>query len=523
MNEFLMRRWPGVLGALLLAYGLVLAIGSRQGFPQTMDYGFGMPFLSDRPVGEDGFYMLTVAWYLADTGHLEYNFGTITTGIQPLATFVYALVAKVVQLFGGTRWTFVRWIIAFNVLLSLAFAYYVGAIARALVSDHQARNSAFALGAVMTLSSMWVFRAFTYGLETGLYLLLLSSLVLTTLAPGRISPAKLGLLGGITGLARIDFGIVYAFQLIWLFWNRRITALGAVGAGVLALAITAPWFIWVHSVTGSWSPSSGTASQTWILSDPKWLSRVIFMVKGLTFNLAPWVPSYDWDVSINWTLLSLLVLVGAAAWPARNTMKEGLVAVNRQAVSQLAAWGGSIFILVPVYLIAFWSWHFYGRYTTPFLLVTIPFFSLLIVMAGRSLKSFPAIVLMLCPIVFAVSAITQVHSGQMVLDFPLNAQLFEDSWASQRRIGAQQSGVLGFFHQNVVNLDGKIDAEALKSLRENRLGAYVERERIDVLVDWPENLQSVLQQTTGWGLCGKQPAGGGVFHRVSVCYERTLH
>ena len=45
-----------------LAYYACLAIGSRDGFPRNMQDGHLFPYLADKPVGEDGYYMLTVAW-----------------------------------------------------------------------------------------------------------------------------------------------------------------------------------------------------------------------------------------------------------------------------------------------------------------------------------------------------------------------------------------------------------------------------------------------------------------------------
>ena len=123
------RWWPGVLAALILGYGLLLSAFSREGFPESMNYGFGMPYLSDRPVGEDGYYMLTVAWNMAETGHIAYNQGKPTTGIQPLATFLYAGIASAVQRSGGNKWLFVRWVIMANVILIIcscvAFWYSV--------------------------------------------------------------------------------------------------------------------------------------------------------------------------------------------------------------------------------------------------------------------------------------------------------------------------------------------------------------------------------------------------------------
>jgi hypothetical protein len=51
-------------------------------------------------------------------------------------------------------------------------------------------------------------------------------------------------------------------------------------------------------------------------------------------------------------------------------------------------------------------------------------------------------------------------------------------------VGAFQSGTLGFFHDRTINLDGKVNAEALAAIRRHRLGAYVAESPIAYVVDW---------------------------------------
>jgi hypothetical protein len=102
---------------------------------------------------------------------------------------------------------------------------------------------------------VWVFRVFTYGLETGIYLVLLAATVLMTLRGDRpIAAGRFGVLGGLTGLARIDYGLIFAIQILFLLRQRRLRLTGAIGAGVIALMVTLPWFLWVHGQTGSWMP-----------------------------------------------------------------------------------------------------------------------------------------------------------------------------------------------------------------------------------------------------------------------------
>src|SRR4030095_13830867 len=82
LQRFLTVRWPVLLAMMIVTYGIVLAVSPLEAFPESMDYGHGMPYLSDRPVGEDAYYMLTVAWNIAEKGRIVYNLDTPTHWIQ---------------------------------------------------------------------------------------------------------------------------------------------------------------------------------------------------------------------------------------------------------------------------------------------------------------------------------------------------------------------------------------------------------------------------------------------------------
>jgi hypothetical protein len=495
----------------------VLAMFSREGFPEFMQYGYGMPYLSDRPVGEDAYYMLTVAWNMAEKGGILYNLNKPTTGIQPLATFLYAGIAYVVQFSGGDRWSFVRAVIIVNVLLITVFARQIGNIARALMVRREAQDLASALGVVTTLSSMWVFRAFTYGLETGVYLVLIASIVLLTLRQDRrLDPVKLGLLAGVTGLARIDFGLIFGLYLLWLIKDRRLRLREAIGAGLIALLITMPWFLWVHSQTGNWMPSSGAAQSGWINSIDAPL-RVEWMATALLWDVTPWVSSWDVDMRFAWAAIVLVAFLGVTLPAVHASLKGSTDPPNRWSARQLAAWSVCIAALVPAYLVAFWAWYFYGRYTAPLVVVAIPAVAVLATLAGRRLKGLPPAMLALSPAFFIVLACLQLHSGRMILDLPINAGFVRNQLDNKLRVGSSQSGTVGFFNQNVINLDGKIDPQAQYSLSHGGIRTYIDTQRIDVLLDSPAVYQTFLfAGYTGeeWQLCDRQP------HAKSRCYER---
>ena len=65
-----------------------------------------MPYLSDKPIGEDGFYMLDVAWNIANNEGVTYS-EIPTTGIQPLVTLIYSGIAWInIHFLGENKWLF---------------------------------------------------------------------------------------------------------------------------------------------------------------------------------------------------------------------------------------------------------------------------------------------------------------------------------------------------------------------------------------------------------------------------------
>ena len=83
-----------IFSSILIIYGIILALFSVAGFPDSLQGGF-FPFLTDKPLNEDGFYMIKVAWNIANNNGISYYNGEPTTGIQPLITFFYSLICWV--------------------------------------------------------------------------------------------------------------------------------------------------------------------------------------------------------------------------------------------------------------------------------------------------------------------------------------------------------------------------------------------------------------------------------------------
>jgi len=85
-------------------------------------------------------------------------------------------------------------------------------------------------------------------------------------------------------------------------------------------------------------------------------------------------------------------------------------------------------------------------------------------------------------------------------------------------VGAFQSGVIGYFNPNVENLDGKLNAGALRAARTHTLGQFIDKEGINVLIDWPSYFDQQLTPeylAAEWQPCAKAPP-----NPQDICYIR---
>jgi hypothetical protein len=475
----------GLLFALL-AYACILAIMASSASTTAGGFGF-WPSLYEKPVGEDGYYMLAVAWNFAATGTLAYNFGDVTTGIQPLATFVYALVAKAVQLFDGDKDTFARATIFFNGLLLVAFCLLIGRLARLVAAESSDPETAIRsrdVAIVLAATSFFLFRTFTYGLETGLYLVLLVALSTRVFKDRGIDQNVLGVgaLCGLAGLARIDFGLVLAVFLGLILLFRAGSFRSAVLVGLIALAFVSPWLAFVYLQTGSVIPSSGGAQAT-LISAGDVSRRSLAMAAAVLQNAFP----------------TLFVEVGRlASWVVTGLALLATLILTRKALSALRypralALLWLSFLSLPIaYFTFFWAVHFYDRYTTP---LVIPVIVTLAILLARTVTRDDRVALLcgIAALAFVGLSGLSLHMGRPSWGFSIPAFYVKENYSAETYvIGAFQTGVLGYMNENVINLDGKIDSEALTRLRSGETHLYMDKRGVNVLVDWPELIEQQI-------------------------------
>ena len=76
-------------------------------------------------------------------------------------------------------------------------------------------------------------------------------------------------------------------------------------------------------------------------------------------------------------------------------------------------------------------------------------------------------------------------------------------WAhahSSETVGMGQSGITGYFCDNVVNLDGKVNPAALSAIRGSGIGEYIAKNNIAYVADWPGISEPIVRSAHEHGV-----------------------
>jgi hypothetical protein len=477
--------------AVFLAYACLLSIYSVAGFPTSQQTHSFWPWLGNKPVGEDGFYMLTVADNIATTHQITYNYGRAATGIQPLSTIVFAGIAWVVHLFNHGSWMLIRAMIVEGSVLFVCFSWMMAYVV-ARLGPASRFGTIFTIAFFLTLCDFDLFRLFTYGLETGIYLLLILAcfwLTWNITQSGRSSWKDvflLGITGGFAGLARIDFGIIFAILLVFFLIKRISTLVQTAASGLIALVITSPWFLFVHSVSGSWLPTSGKAESRIINVHDWW--RLLTMAKALLVHVCPWIYSnLPLSVVLFLGIISLLLM---AFLISRAVETRAWLTDRRGYFVRTAPWIIAIVCFATIYTTLFAVVTFYVRYTSFLFILAVPIIALVLAEQPRVVAR-PALVIVPLVAFFTFYCGSTLHTGNIGNNWLIDAGYIRQYYPTAH-VAAFQSGTIGYFDRNVDNLDGKLNLGALEALLHHRMDSFIDQENIEVLVEWPSYIHEIL-------------------------------
>lgn len=492
LNRFFFRRAYSICifaTFIFIVYAILLSCKSISGFPTSHFTHTKWPWLGDKPTGEDGFYALTVSDNFSTQHKLVYTYGNYATGIQPLIVIVFSGIAWCVHATHLNSWSYIRVLLFFNSVLYVFFSWQIAYVARTFAPPGKFRL-VFLCAFSFAIFSFSLFRLFTYGLETGLYLCCIAELYRRSVHIYKADMASwgdiiaFGVLGGITGLARIDFGVIFAIILIYFYIRKIMGLLRACTCGLIALLVVSPWFVFIHSVSGLWIPSSGHA-EGGIISVAS-LSRIAYMLYAILLQFAPWTFNSGRNMStlLNWASIFLLAFLIYRACKIRNVnfFRSTFILIS-------IPWIVGFILLDCIYVIFFWSVHFYSRYSSPLIVFAIPMLALLVT-SRRNIFRMPIFAMALLAFVFIVSDYFSLHTGHVGSSQYIAAG-YVHQFYNKRRVGSFQSGTEGYFNRNVDNLDGKLNAAALHASKLHDLPSYIDSTNIDVLVDWPGYIHSL--------------------------------
>jgi hypothetical protein len=474
--------------------------------------------VAHRPVQEDGYYAFTVARNVALGKGITIDGSTLTNGFQPLFTF---LSVPAFMLAGDEKYLAIRYVLVMHWFFLLGTAFILGLIARdALEENPSVKNlTVFWWVFLLYCSSVLVFVLNFNGLETG-FLLFSYALawryyqIVPTERWGRL--IFFGVLLGLIVLARIDAVILVLVaslsQLVlhrqlslWVRFRRFITVSG------IALLVSSPWWLYNVAFFGSPMPTSGRAYQTWVVPTARIAEALVALFRSTVPMI--YVGQNTRFEGIVATLLRIGLTVAALVYLLKRRHDFFGTSVHDGApnpVTKRTLEFGAILlvsntILIISYTSVFSATWFYTRYFAPMVLISILCIGYVLVRVG---KKVPLVMntLALGLGVALLLVIYSLHSGQIQNQF-INHQLplINADVPAEAKVASFQTGTLGYFRDNVVNLDGKVNPKAIE-YRGNLL-SYLRENRIAWLCDEQSSLEGILGkkdlEQNGWKVVGK--------------------
>ncbi len=445
---------------------------------------------------EDGYLMQTVARNMAIGLGMSTADGTIATnGVQPLATYLFAGLHALVQ---GDKTQAIVLVTGISTLIAAASAWLLACVGTKVFSHLPHGRSLAWVAAALWFTAPLITRHSMNGLETGLYqaTLLLAMLFFlqhfcTLGKPSWGGRLMLGFLLGLTFLARNDAVFLIAAQLLAQqlipvpnrsdsFSSRFITALFA---GSVSIVVASPWLVNNYLGFGSIVPISGTAQShaAELGRNLPWVAAHLFEnawlwlpVPGKLETLLP-VQILTFTVT-SVALVAYWFLVGRQAAAARIHFVVGMLFTAGLATYYGLFFGASWFL--PRYFSA----------ASPFLWLFVTgaaYMGARAILATSRLRVTTAYAGVACltamATLFAANDYRKgsTHMHKQVVDWT-QANLKSEDWA-----GAPQTGTLGYFHDRTINLDGKVNPDALRSLlNDGHILDYVLASPVQYVVDW---------------------------------------
>lgn len=472
--------------------------------------------LIQNPLGEDAFYMFSIARNIGRGDGFTYNYDIQTNGVQPLIVVPYSIIFFITESFALGPYIPLRFILIlnFSIFILTAFAIYhltyISLSGMGANLQNLASNIAFVLflmhGALRSL--------YIYGLETGLYLfmIVLFLVVLTYYQElHKIDVRQMllvGVISGLTILARIDF-LFFLISISIIFIAKNPKNLKTIFfINIIASVIASPWFLYNYFAFGDLLPSSSAAQTGFIKTFDELTYRTWATIYSIVGNiniyfLLPVRLKVDLPGERTWLENSPQLFI-ALCFLIMVYLSTRFYSLHK--MPTFIGFFIGFIILIIAYIYRIKAVHFYGRYFAPFAIMWIVIFST--ALAHWSMFFIPKRIsrskVFICITLFLlISFVT--NTWQITEERNLSSLIDRDFthaavWAMENidpnaKVGAFQSGTIGYFNENTYNLDGKVNPDVLDFVLTNNSACYIINEQIDIIIDWQSILNDELGET----------------------------
>ena len=454
-----------------------------------------------RPYFEDSFYLFSCAQHFVQGEGFTCDRIHPTNGVQPLIVIFYAPVFLIA---GANKLLALQLAFILIALFDSLSVLFIARLVRLLQKKPNDENSVWYTPPIIA-GILWagLYPIFVHtgsGLETGLYstMLLASLCYYVKLSRLRTEGAGVttrqwilcGVILGITVLARIDsVFLVIAIAVYELYKFRTKGFVNAAIISFFAFIVSSPWWWYNYKTFGSLMPQSGMAESLGSLVGENLTRAAIVM--GDIFSVFIFLPNHSFFAWFHYAWFSGLLII---IWWAIK--KFALLDHLKEKYSLLPLVPYFLFCgLIAIYYIFFFSApYFIPRYFQPLRIGWLIVFccaSAKIIDGFKIQYTYHKVIVTAFLCVFTLIAVG-FSGGSYIYFFTIThpSELYlTGKWALSHpaeRIGMEQTGTAGFISPNVVNLDGKVNYDALMAKKRGDIGAYVVSENFDYIADWRE-------------------------------------
>jgi hypothetical protein len=432
---------------------------------------------------EDGYLMLTIARNMALGLGMSVSGGAVpTNGTQPLMTIAYA---GLFSLVGGERVPGVRLALILQLLMAVLSSLCIVRLVRRLLAKRQDAVNVAAFTGALWLASPLTLPQTMNTLETGGYILGVL-LVVSAFCVDR-SKWRMHRVVGLGGLLPVCL-------LHWLHPSgikpkpSSVRFLQTIALGFTSIIVAAPWLYFNVSRFGHLVPVSGRSEALgWRFGGN--ISQLVTILPEYMFVVLQ-IPGFMRDTWLGFAASATIVL---ASIPHYAKLRRATSGPAREVFDLAAGFLACLSIYYGLFFGAPWFMSRYLSVVSPFLAIAftiglVEWLSGRIDLLGRLDRAIAG---------SARRTVAEIAMGVLIVG--LNTRLFVTGsnhphfqmWDWVRRnvsdsvwIAAPQSGVLGFFHDRTLNMDGKVSEAALKARLAHRSVQYAIDQGAAYIVDW---------------------------------------